>query len=144
MLSNKDINFNDESQVLTINGEKHPIGEAIAEKIGDLTETGLTGDTVSAQLTSVNESLGLLRGEKTILAINDDAVKGILTNSTNGVVKICIINPSTSGDDTPFTGHAYVLISAKYSHNLGMQYAISLADMSNKKRLYTGTWTSWA
>ena len=52
MLSNKDINFNDEQQVLTINGEKHPIGEAIAAKIGDLKETGLTGDTVAAQLTT--------------------------------------------------------------------------------------------
>lgn len=57
MLSNKDINFNDETQVLRINGENHPIGEAIAAKIGDLTETGVTGDSVAEQIEELNTGL---------------------------------------------------------------------------------------
>ena len=73
MLSNKDINFNDETQLLIINGEKHPIGEAIAAKIGDLTETGLSGDTVAAQLGSVNTLIGNISSDLTIRDISDHA-----------------------------------------------------------------------
>lgn len=68
MLSNKDINFNDETQVLRINGEKHPIGEAIAAKIGDLTETGLTGDSVAEQLFNLNEDLKLEKFTPSLVA----------------------------------------------------------------------------
>ena len=146
MLSNKDIRI--EGGDIIINGNKYPIVQDVSELEGEVNALSETvGDATSGLVKDINDieqNLGLLRGSETILGINDVVVKSILTDSPNGVVKICMINPITSGDDTPFQGHAYVLISAKYSNNLGMQYALSLAETANKKRLYTGTWTTWA
>ena len=82
MISGKDINFNDDTQVLTINGKKHPIGEAIAEKIGDLTETGVTGDSVAEQLTDVEERLKITKVPNNFITLEAG-----ITIQTNGLYK---------------------------------------------------------
>ena len=106
MLSNKDINFNDETQVLTINGEKHPIGEAIAAKIGDISETGLTGDTVAAQL------VDLVSGK----------VDRFISNASATVQNINV------GTDT--TSNRMFLLSAGYSGANANLYAFGLVFIS--------------
>ena len=43
MLSNKDINFDDERQILTINGEAHPVGATIYQWNYGIESLNLTG-----------------------------------------------------------------------------------------------------
>lgn len=112
----------------------------------DTTEASaeLSLNTAISGTVLTDESMGLLRGSESVIVTNDDGVKQLLTSAADGSVKICVVNPSISSDDTPFRGHVYLLLSAKLRDNLGMQYAMSMSETTNKKRLYTGTWSSWS
>lgn len=97
MLSNKDINFNDETQVLTINGEKHPVvGDpttAITEAINalDVEAVGGTGSYISAISEADGKIIATSRGfDNTPTAgspdpVSSSAIKTYVDNAINAV-----------------------------------------------------------
>lgn len=81
MLSNKDINFNDEKQILTINGEEHAVGDpAIPGEIDALDERVTALEVIPGEIESLDERVTALEnaggggvGAWTLIADEDAA-----------------------------------------------------------------------
>ena len=155
MITNKDIRV--ENGFLIINGDKYPLDgqspEAIMEIVKDNSDTTptensdapITSGGVFTSIFTLAEQLGNFKCFANSLAINDDAVKQLLTDADNASITMAIINPTISGDDTPFTGKAYFVISVKYDATRGSQYAIQIIGGTGKKqRLFDTTWGAWS
>lgn len=86
MISGKDVRI--ENGYIIINGEKYPIVQDVSEiegdiedleeKIGDISETGITGDSVEEQLTDVEGRLDIEKVPNTFITLDEGI--GIVTN----------------------------------------------------------------
>ena len=102
-------------------------------------------DTAREQISELNTKIGNFKSPAGVLAINDDAVKQLLIDADAGSITMAIVNPTTSGDSTPFAGQVYLLTSAKYDATRGTQYAIQVIGGTGKKqRLFNSTWGAWS
>lgn len=99
----------------------------------------------SADVATLAEQLGNFKCFANSLAINDNAVKQLLTDADAASITMAIINPTISSDGTPFAGKAYFVISVKYDATRGTQYAIQIIGGTGKKqRLFNNTWGAWS
>lgn len=110
MLSNKDINFDDERQILTINGEAHPVGDpaipgeidALDERVTALEESG--GGATVYQWDYSPTDLNLEGFDKTRVIIGNSGVDetgAVYIGILIGENKFNLQNTAAPGGSTP-------------------------------------------
>ena len=126
MITNKDISIDKNGRII-LNGDKYPLAsqaeidavkddiDDLDDKIGDITQTGVTGDTVAAQILQLNSKLTKVALDITTLqdsSWTESPVSGMymtriaLPQEYSGRTLIsAIIRRKYSGDDYTFIGN---------------------------------------